>query len=94
MTKGIKHIRSWCRTNGVFTEDNKGITYNCEDLEEVIQQALNMHIVGIELKEKNTPNLREWAKQQGYTLTAQEFIKDGLLFSVSDIYSKYIAREE
>tara|TARA_R110000772_G_C13310212_1_gene439999 strand:- start:33217 stop:33501 length:285 start_codon:yes stop_codon:yes gene_type:complete len=59
-----------------------------------IKQAINFTGSSLELKDKNTHNLRDWARLKGYALTKQEFIKDGLIFSVSDIYAKYISREE
>ena len=49
MSKEIIKIRDWIRTNGVFSEDGESITYDCKELEEIIDKALNLQVVGIEL---------------------------------------------
>jgi hypothetical protein len=42
---GIIYIRNWIRTNGEMSEDGKSITYSCQELEDVIKQALSQHDV-------------------------------------------------
>tara|TARA_R110000851_G_scaffold129043_1_gene261638 strand:- start:2214 stop:2465 length:252 start_codon:yes stop_codon:yes gene_type:complete len=44
MNKGIKHIRSWIRTNGDLSEDGKSITYNCRKIEQVIAEGERLNI--------------------------------------------------
>jgi len=37
----IIFIRNWLRTNGVMSEDGKKIAYNCIEIEEIINEAIN-----------------------------------------------------
>ena len=38
----VIHIRNWVRTNGEISEDGQSITYSCNELEKVIEQAKEM----------------------------------------------------
>ena len=38
--KEIIMIRDWIRVNGDMSEDGKTITYNCQELEDVIAKAI------------------------------------------------------
>lgn len=49
MSEKVKYIRDWVRTNGEFTDDGKSITYNCAELEKVIEKALSIHDVIVTL---------------------------------------------
>lgn len=63
-------------------------------LKEHAKEQLSLLGVVKSLKDKNTPNLREWAKLNGYEPMPQKFIKDGQTYDVGYVFSNYIGREE